>query len=66
MAFVVNPSGVLHMVEDASSHLKRGFREATPEEIAAWCAEHMPQLDKPATLAETPAEKSKGKVNHGR
>jgi hypothetical protein len=36
--FVVNPRGAVHSILDdqLDSHLKRGFREATPEEVRKW------------------------------
>lgn len=50
-AFVVNPGGAVHSVEDhrAEALYAEGFRPATAEEIAAWYA--MQGLDVPAELA---------------
>jgi hypothetical protein len=49
-AFVVNPGGAVHSVEDhrAEALYAEGFRPATAEEIAAWYA--MQGLDVPADL----------------
>lgn len=55
-AFVVNPGGVVHSVEDhrAEALYAEGFRPATAEEIAAWYA--MQGLDAPAEVMDAAGE----------